>query len=61
MEGDEPISTPSAHIVGADLAALSIAELEARIGTLRAEIERIEQTLVKKRASLAAADAVFKI
>lgn len=61
MEADEPRKTPAAVSVGADLSTLSIAELEARIGTLRAEIGRIEQAISAKKASAAAASAVFKL
>lgn len=48
------------HDIGEDLAALSLDELEARIGLLRAEIDRIEDTIKSKRASAAAADAFFR-
>ncbi len=43
-----------------DLDRLSIAELEARIGALKAEIDRVEAKIAAKRASASAADAFFK-
>ena len=61
MEADEARIKPSLHVVGSELDSLSLAELEARIGTLRAEIERIGKAIAHKKASLSAADAVFKI
>ncbi|HWE16595.1 MAG TPA: DUF1192 domain-containing protein [Hyphomicrobiaceae bacterium] len=46
--------------VGEPLGSLSIAELEARIGALTQEIERIREELRAKRAHEAAAADVFK-
>ncbi len=48
------------HEIGQPLDALSVAEFDARIALLRAEIERLEQARAAKAASLAAADAFFK-
>ncbi len=45
--------------LGDKLDDLSVGDLEERLGALRAEIERVNAELTKKRASLAAADAVF--
>lgn len=50
---------PMRVALGDSLAGLSIAELEERVGALRAEIERVENELTSKRAGLAAAEAVF--
>jgi uncharacterized small protein (DUF1192 family) len=46
--------------VGEPLGSFSIAELEARIAALTAEIERVHQELQAKRTHEAAAAAVFK-
>jgi uncharacterized small protein (DUF1192 family) len=49
-----------AHEIGQDLSHLSVEELTGRIALLRGEIERLDQALVKKRASRNAADSIFK-
>lgn len=48
------------HVVGEDLAPLSIGELETRIGLLREEIARLEAAKAGKLTTQAAADALFK-
>lgn len=48
-------------VVGEDLSKLSIAELEERIALLGAEIGRVEEALVAKRASIGHADSFFKL
>ena len=62
MERDEdrPVRKPEVPI-GDDLALLSVAELEWRIGVLRQEITRLESAIAAKRASRSAADSVFKL
>ena len=62
MERDEdrPVRKPEVPI-GDDLALLSVAELEWRIGVLRQEIMRLESEISAKRASRSAADSVFKL
>lgn len=60
MEADEPGKKPKEIILGEDLYLLSIEELEERIAACKAEIERIEADIEKKRATRAAADAVFR-
>jgi uncharacterized small protein (DUF1192 family) len=47
-------------VIGEPLDAVSIAELEARIETLQAEIARIGTAIAAKRASKSAADAFFR-
>jgi uncharacterized small protein (DUF1192 family) len=42
-----------------DLELFGVVELEERIETLRAEIDRVEAQLERKRAGRAAADALF--
>ncbi len=61
MDWDEPLKTPKRTIVvGEDLSALSVAELEARISSLSEEIERIRTVVSSKKAHTSAADALFK-
>ena len=61
MDWDEVRAKPQAVItVGADLTALSVEDLQARIAALRAEIERVTTELDAKRARASAADALFK-
>ena len=60
MEEDRPAPPPD-PLAGADLSRLSVAEIEARIGVLKAEIVRLEEALAKKRASLDAANAAFRL
>jgi uncharacterized small protein (DUF1192 family) len=42
-----------------DLELYAVAELEERVGMLRAEIARVEVQIERKRAGRAAADALF--
>jgi uncharacterized small protein (DUF1192 family) len=51
---------PKAITVGEDLKTLSVAELEARIVTFTAELERVRSELQAKKAHEAAAAALFK-
>ncbi|MBN8921378.1 MAG: DUF1192 domain-containing protein [Rhizobiales bacterium] len=60
MFEDEAPKKKLAHEVGQDLALLSEEELRERIALLKAEIERLEQTLTRKTASREAAGAFFK-
>jgi uncharacterized small protein (DUF1192 family) len=58
-EDDEPRKKTS-HEIGQDLSLLSVDELGARIALLKAEIERLDQAMAKKRASKDAANSFFK-
>ncbi len=61
MDWDELKPKPAKAVtLGEDLKSLSVAELEARIVALRAEIERVEEELRAKKAHEAAASALFK-
>ena len=61
MDWDELRPPPAKGItLGEALANLSISELEARIVTLEAEIERVKENIAAKKAHEAAAVAVFK-
>lgn len=59
MDWDEARPKPAAQI-GEPLATLSVAELEARIAALEAEIVRVRDELKRKKAHEAAAAALFK-
>jgi uncharacterized small protein (DUF1192 family) len=61
MDWDEPVKKAVSSVtVGEDLSSLAIAELEIRICLLRAEIERVEAEMGRKRAQQEAADQLFK-
>jgi uncharacterized small protein (DUF1192 family) len=47
-------------VIGEDLSAKSVHELEARIATLEAEIARSKEALRARAATKSAADAIFK-
>ena len=61
MDWDE-VKPPAKRdvVVGESLETLSIAELEARIAVLAAEIERTRTEITAKKAHGSAADALFK-
>jgi uncharacterized small protein (DUF1192 family) len=48
------------HVLGENLEAISLDELNLRINVLKLEIERIEAEISRKQASRSAADAFFK-
>ena len=48
------------HEIGADLALLSVKELQERIALLREEITRLESSIASKQASRDVADTFFK-
>ncbi len=56
---DRPAPQPK-HAVGEPLDALSVEELNLRIGLLHREIARLETEVAAKQASRDAADAMFK-
>jgi uncharacterized small protein (DUF1192 family) len=60
FDENEPTRRKSAHLVGQDVSAMSIAELDETISALRAEIERLTETRQRKSASQAAAAALFR-
>jgi uncharacterized small protein (DUF1192 family) len=61
IEEERARPKPPAHTVGQDLSALSLDELSERVAVLKEEIARIEAAIDAKRASAAAADAVFRL
>lgn len=61
MDWEDVRPAPKPEVaLGGNLDALSIADLEARITALRAEITRVEAELEKRRHRAAAAQALFK-
>ncbi len=58
---DEERPRKPAHEIGQDITLVSEGELVDRIAMLKAEIERLEAAIAARRASKAAADAVFKL
>ena len=52
---------PASHVVGCDLAAISVDELRERVLLLEAEIERLRREESRKLASRDAASAAFKL
>jgi uncharacterized small protein (DUF1192 family) len=58
----EDMPKPKASmVIGENLEAVSIAELEQRIESLEAEIARVRAEIAKKQAGKAAAAAFFKL
>ena len=57
---NEPRPKPN-MVIGENLDAISIAELEQRIQSLDSEIARIRAEIVRKQAGKAAASLFFKI
>lgn len=62
MDWDDivPKTPKSGLVIGENLEALSVGELEARIGALEAEIARVKGELDVKRRHEEAASALFK-
>jgi len=62
MDWDDiaPKKPRTAVAVGDNLSTLSVAELEARVGELQREIERVNTELEAKRRHETAANALFK-
>ncbi len=60
MEWDEPKAKNAKTImIGEDLSEISIADLQARVAALKAEIERTEAVAAAKRKHSAAAAELF--
>jgi uncharacterized small protein (DUF1192 family) len=57
---DDVIRKPKAHEVGMMLDALSVEELEARIGLLEGEIARLRAAIEARGQTRKAAESVFK-
>jgi len=59
FDDDRPIKKVS-HEIGADLSALSVDELKARIALLKEEIGRIEAEVASKSSSRSSAESLFR-
>ncbi len=60
MEPDELPKPKHIHVLGENLEAISMDELNLRVKVLTGEIERIHMEIQRKQASRSAADAFFK-
>ena len=60
MDLDDAPKKPANMVIGENLDAISVAELEQRIQALESEIVRLKAEIAKKQASRNAADAFFK-
>jgi uncharacterized small protein (DUF1192 family) len=61
FEGDDQVKKPKAHVVGMPIDAMSVDELEERIGLLDGEIARLREAIEARRRTKDQADSVFKI
>ena len=60
MDLDDAPKKPANMVIGENLDAISVAELEQRIQSLESEIIRLRAEITKKQASRNAADAFFR-
>ena len=60
MDLDDAPKKPANMVIGENLDAISVAELEQRIQALDSEIERVKAAITRKQASKSAADAFFR-
>lgn len=60
MDLDDEPKKPANMVIGENLDAISVAELEQRIQALESEIMRLKAEIAKKQASRDAADAFFR-
>lgn len=60
MDLDDAPKKPTNMVIGENLDAISVTELEQRIQALESEIIRLRAEIAKKQASRNAADAFFK-
>ena len=60
MDLDDAPMKPTNMVIGENLDAISVAELEQRIQALESEIVRLKAEIAKKQASRNAADAFFR-
>jgi len=57
---DDDIRKPKDHEVGMPLDAMSVEELEYRIGLLEAEIARLREAIEMRRTTRTEAESLFK-
>jgi len=60
FDEDLPKKSGPEYRIGQDLSALSVDELVETVEGLKAEIDRLEQEIVRKKATLSDADSFFK-
>ena len=60
MDLEDAPKKPANMVIGENLDAISVAELEQRIQALESEIIRLKAEIAKKQASRNAADAFFR-
>lgn len=60
FDDSEPQRKKSAFILGQDVSAFSLADLDETMAALQAEILRLTEMRAKKAASQNAADALFR-
>ena len=60
IEDDDKPKKKISHEIGQELSLLSVEELAERIALMQQEIERLQATMTKKRASKDAANNFFK-
>jgi len=60
MDLDDAPKKPANMVIGENLDAISVAELEQRIQALDSEIMRLRAEIAKKQVSRSAADAFFR-
>jgi len=60
MDLEDAPKKPANMVIGENLDAISVAELEHRIQALESEIMRLRAEITKKQASRSAADAFFR-
>ena len=60
MNSDDLPKPKHEHVLGENLEAISLDELNLRVVVLQREIVRIQDEIVRKQVSRSAADAFFK-
>jgi uncharacterized small protein (DUF1192 family) len=60
MDLEDAPKKPANMVIGENLDAISVTELEQRIQSLESEIIRLRAEITKKQASRSAADAFFR-
>ena len=60
MDEDE-VKKPVGHMVGMGLDAMSVEELQLRIGMLEAEIARLKRAIEDRHKTRSAAESFFKL
>ena len=60
MDLEDAPKKPTSMVIGENLDAISVTELEQRIQALESEILRLRVEITKKQASRGAADAFFR-